>query len=76
MGKILKIWKIDESDARLEKKTEDNNISKLFKRILDPKRFRKDIGIKETPGEVKFDSSKWRLIDRIRLEEEQNRNDL
>ena len=28
------------------------------------------------PGEVRFDARKWRLVDRIKLEEDQNRQDL
>ena len=55
-GKVLRIWKIDESVERMEKKENGESIGDIFKRILDPEKFRRDIGIKETPGEVRFDS--------------------
>lgn len=60
---------------KLEKKDEDQSIAQTFQRILEPEKFNKLIG-RETPGEVKFDYKKWRLIDRIKLDEETNKNDL
>ena len=61
---------------KLEKKEGDVSIALLFNRILEPEKFRNMMGNKETPDEVKFDPKKWRLIDRIKLDEETNKIDL
>lgn len=70
------MWRIDESVERLEKKHEVEPIGEIFKRILDPKKYRKEIGLRETPADVRFDARQWKMIDRVKLEEEQNKNDL
>jgi hypothetical protein len=70
LGMLLGVWKIDETIIKLEKKEQEETIATMFKRILNPAQFKKDIGIRETPQEVRFDPTKWRMVDRIKLEED------
>jgi len=77
IGKLLRIWKIDETIEKLEQNYDEDNFEQLFKRILDPnalKRMKK--GEADTLAEVKFTVDKWKQVDRVRIREEMNKNDL
>jgi len=75
-GKLLGIWKIDETMEKLETKEAQTTLANQFQIIIEPEKYGNQRGQEPTPLRVHFDQAHWRNVERIRVEEEVNRNEL
>ena len=76
IGKCLKIWKIPESQEwKDEMKVNEETFPQQYTRIFEQRMTGMRTNLEIKPS-YHFDTTKWKLIERVRIEEEINRNDL